>query len=80
MKMYVWWAAGGPEGPMAMAALFPRDAAPDAEATAQVPVVNVPPRLVTEDLVDVEVFGDPSDAPVSKFGDTHLWPAQASYT
>lgn len=80
MKMRLWWAAGGAEGPMAMAALFPPDAHQDTSAVAHVPVVNVPPRLVTEHLVDVAVFGDPDDTPVIQLGETYLWPAQASYT
>ena len=78
MSMRVWWAAGGPEGPMAMAALFPPDADATTPAVSDVPLVNVPPRLQTAGLVDVEVRGDPHGAPVIVHGDDELWPAQLS--
>lgn len=79
MRMRIWWAAGGPEGPMAMAALFAPDADETAPAVSHVPLVNVPTGLTTADLVDVEVRGDPAEAPVILHGKEELWPAQFSY-
>lgn len=78
MTMRVWWAAGGPEGPMAMAALFPPDADDSAPAVSHVPLVDAPPRLVTPDRVPVDVRGDPTDAPVIVHDGDELWPAHST--
>lgn len=75
MTMRIWWAAGGPEGPMAMAALFPIDADGATPAVSHVPLVNVPAGLATAGRVAVEVRGDPREAPVILYGDDELWPA-----
>ena len=79
MTMQIWWAAGGPGGPMAMAALFPPDADATTPPVSHVPVVNVPVGLRTSEPVAVEVRGDPDDAPVIVYGDEELWPANQPY-
>jgi hypothetical protein len=47
--------------------------------TSHVPLVDAPPRLATAGLVDVEVRGEPDEAPIILHDDDELRPAQMSY-
>jgi hypothetical protein len=80
MQMRLWWSAGHGHGPMAVASLFPPNAgATAANATAHIPLSNVPPGFAPDGLLDVTVAGDPSKALVVRYEDLELWPADRPY-
>jgi len=76
MRMSLTWTVGPGPGPRAVATLYPRRGS--LVPVAEVAVMNVPVGFSPRGEVDVEVLGDPTDAPVIRAGEVELWPASRS--